>query len=137
MEKKITIKNKISEISKATAAIELLGEEQNLPLKVVFDLTLSLDELLTNIISYAYEDQAEHFIDLEFKLVKNWLCIIIKDDGKEFNPLEQDDPDFDLDLEDMEIGGLGIHLVKIKMDEVFYKRQNNYNILTLKKKIEE
>ncbi len=137
MNKNIIINNKISEIGKVIEVIEALGDEKDLPLKDVFDITLSLDELLTNVISYAYDDQKSHEIEVRLLLDNDFIKIEIVDDGKPFNPLEMDDPDLNLDLDDMEIGGLGIHLVKKKMDELLYERTEHKNILTMKKIIKE
>lgn len=133
--KSIIIENKISEIGKVVELIEIIGHEQKIALKVIFDITLSLDELLTNVISYAYEDMVKHQIEVNIIAENSWVTINLIDDGKPFNPLEIDSPNVDKDLDDIAIGGLGIHLVKNKIDELAYKRLGNKNILTLKKKI--
>lgn len=131
----IMIANKISEIGKVVEGIEIIGHEQKIAPKVIFDITISLDELLTNIISYAYDDKNEHQIDVNITTENDWMIIDIIDDGKPFNPLESNSPNFDIDLDDMEIGGLGIHIVKNKIDELIYERLKNKNVLKLKKKI--
>ena len=55
------------------------------------------------------------------------------DQGIPYNPLESKDPDITLDIEDREIGGLGIFLVKKTMDELSYEYVDGQNILTMKK----
>lgn len=132
---KLVLENKISEISKISAFVEEYDEANDIGMKTVFDITLALDELVTNIISYAFNDEEKHFIEVDFDFMENQIEIEITDDGIDFNPLTKKDPDFDLDIDDMEIGGLGIHLVKQKIDEISYARQNNKNVLTLIKKI--
>ena len=47
----------------------------------------------------------------------------------------QEEPDINQGVEERPIGGLGIYLVKQIMDEVYYERKNNKNILTLIKKL--
>ena len=59
------------------------------------------------------------------------LSISISDDGVPFNPFTREDPDTTLALEDRDIGGLGILLVKNVMDETIYQRRHNINIVTL------
>ena len=49
--------------------------------------------------------------------------------------LPSEGPDTDLSLEEREIGGLGILLVKNVMDETYYKRHVDKNVITLVKKI--
>ena len=55
------------------------------------------------------------------------------DDGKPYNPLEKPDPDITLDADERDIGGLGIFLVKKNVDEIFYERTDDKNILRMKK----
>jgi sigma-B regulation protein RsbU (phosphoserine phosphatase) len=61
------------------------------------------------------------------------MVISITDDGVPFNPFKKDPPDTMLSLEEREIGGLGIHIVKNLMDEYNYKRNVDKNIITLVK----
>jgi anti-sigma regulatory factor (Ser/Thr protein kinase) len=59
----------------------------------------------------------------------------IEDDGVPFNPSESKTPDFQCDIEECKIGGLGIHLIKKMMDEVQYQRVADKNILVLRRKL--
>ena len=93
------------------------------------------DELLANVISYAYSDEEAHNIDISISFDNGQLAINITDDGVPFNPFTREDPDTSLSLEDRDIGGLGIHLVKNAMDETLYQRRNNKNTVTLIKNL--
>lgn len=132
---KLSIENKIENLNKLAEFIENFGEEHELSPKNIFELNLILDELITNIISYAYEDDSDHAIELDIIKEKDELKIQLIDDGKEFNPLEKEEVKLDEDLDERKIGGLGIHIVKEKTDEIKYKRESNKNILMLKKKL--
>ncbi|MAT56621.1 MAG: serine/threonine protein kinase [Ignavibacteriae bacterium] len=132
---KLSIENKIENLNKLAEFIENFGEEHELSPKNIFELNLILDELITNIISYAYEDDSDHIIELDINKEKDELKIQLIDDGKEFNPLEKEEVKLDEDLDERKIGGLGIHIVKEKTDEIKYKRESNKNILMLKKKL--
>jgi anti-sigma regulatory factor (Ser/Thr protein kinase) len=59
------------------------------------------------------------------------LIVTITDDGVPFNPLSMAAPRTDLALEDREIGGMGIHLVRNLVDDVSYHRRIDRNVLTL------
>ena len=107
--------------------------ENGLPDKILFDLNLSLDELVTNIISYGFDDTEEHDINITIEKIDDGVEIKLVDDGAEFNPLNEHDPKIGAALEEMEVGGLGIYFVKNKMDEIHYERQLGKNILKLKK----
>ena len=76
-------------------------------MKLVFDITLSLDEILTNIMSYGFDDSNRHIIGISYEYNCGILELTIIDDGKVFNPLESNAPDLDLDIDDMEIERIG------------------------------
>ena len=132
---KLSIENNIENLNKLAEFVENFGEEHELSPKNIFELNLILDELITNIISYAYEDNSNHIIELEINKESDELKILLIDDGKEFNPLEKEEAKLDEELDERKIGGLGIHIVREKTDEIEYKRESNKNILLLKKKL--
>jgi sigma-B regulation protein RsbU (phosphoserine phosphatase) len=111
------------------------AQNYEMPPKITTPVCMAFDELLTNIISYAYEDGSEHEIDIKVSSMSDSVVVVISDDGLPFNPFTREDPDTDLSIEDRDIGGLGIHLVKNLMDEVYYKRHVDKNVITLVKKI--
>ena len=63
------------------------------------------------------------------------LTIVLKDAGVPFNPLEKEDPDITLSVEDRKIGGLGIFLCKKLMDNIEYKYEDGCNVLIMSKKV--
>lgn len=101
--------------------------------KQLYNLTMACEEIVVNVISYAYPDK-EGDIEIEYRKLKNkkGLEIDFVDWGIPFNPLEKEAPDLKVPIEDRKIGGLGIHLVSKTMDEVFYKRMDDMNCLTIK-----
>ena len=67
---------------------------------------------------------------------KLYNCIKeLYDQGVPFDPLKKPDPDITLSVEERQIGGLGIFIVKKTMDSVSYAYENGKNILTMIKKI--
>jgi anti-sigma regulatory factor (Ser/Thr protein kinase) len=96
---------------------------------------LVLEELLTNIISYGYDDDEEHFIEIEFSFDHPNLTMKITNDAKEFNPLSLKDPNVNIALQNRKVGGLGVFLTKKLMDKIEYSRTNNTNILIISKKV--
>ncbi len=65
------------------------------------------------------------------------LIVTITDDGVPFNPLSAEAPRLDAPLEEREIGGLGIHLVRNMIDDVTYNRRIGKNVMTLMNHIEQ
>ena len=136
IDEKITVqlKNNITEIERLSKIVAEFGENNNLSSKVLYALNLALEEILTNIISYGYEDNNEHHIVIRLSLKDEELVAEVEDDGRPFNPLEVPEPDISRPLEDRQIGGLGIHLVRNLMDGLEYSRHEAKNLLVMKKK---
>ena len=100
-------------------------------------VSLALDDVLNNAISYGYDEPESHSIELRFELAGDRLAVTVIDDGKPFNPCSYAAPDTALSLEDRAIGGLGIHMVRNIMDEVTYQRRTGKNIVVLVKHVED
>ena len=132
---KLKIKNEISNLDLVAETIEELGEEYSLSTKIIFEINLAVDELLTNIIKYAYAEPDTNYIEISIEISEDNIKIIFSDTGIEFDPLSVDEPDLNLSIDKKPIGGLGIHFVKQKVDEINYKRINNKNILSITKRI--
>jgi serine/threonine-protein kinase RsbW len=129
------LKSDLDELKNLCRYCENFGHSIGLSKKFIFETNLALDELFTNIVSYSFTDHKEHSITISITKQKDLVTMRIEDDGLPFNPIGVKPPDFSCDLEDIQIGGLGIHIIKRLMDEISYERSNGKNILTLKKTI--
>ena len=99
-----------------------------------YAIRLVSEEIIVNILNYAYPQQAEGYLTLCLWDEDGEITLEFIDGGIPFNPLDKDDPDISLPLEQREIGGLGIFLVREMMDDVAYTYVNKENRLTIKKK---
>jgi len=97
----------------------------------VASVNLAIDELVSNVINYAFDDGKVHQIQLTVTVEGDLLTLSIDDEGKAFNPLEVPMPDLDQPIEQRPVGGLGIFLVKSIADTLAYRREDGHNILTL------
>jgi sigma-B regulation protein RsbU (phosphoserine phosphatase) len=127
----ITILNNLKAIDSVVEGLKAFAEGKSIQSGVVQKLCIAFDELLNNIISYGYVDDGVHEIFVEVDYRNDALAVTIKDDGIPFNPFMGDDPDISLSVDDREIGGLGIHLVRQMMDEVSYMRFTDMNMVRL------
>ena len=107
------LKSKLSELKTLCRHLEDCGNMMELPQKCLLQINLGLDELFTNIISYGFKDESEHQIKFTLAKAEQTLVVQIEDDGMPFNPLDAAGPGVSRDLDSINIGGLGIHLVKI------------------------
>lgn len=132
----IVMRNDIQQIPTLAEWIDGLGipDEYNMP------INLALEEIVTNVMLYAYPSSNEGKVFVEFVKAKGEagerLIFTITDSGIPFDPTQAPEVDTTLSAEDRDIGGLGIHLVRQLMDEIAYERSDNKNILTLVKNIQ-
>ncbi len=133
----IEIKNQLSELERLNQIVTEFGALHRLGPKVSHDLHLALEEILTNVISYAYCDDREHDIRVRLSFKPGKVTAEVEDDGRPFSPLEASIPDVSRPLEERTVGGLGIHLARNLMDALEYRREKGRNILRMKKGTEE
>lgn len=133
----LTLKNNLSEIERLANTVMQFGKDNNFSDKSIFDINLALEEVVNNIISYAYKDKNEHHITIHLELEGQELMLKVEDDGIPFNPLGVRELDINKPLEERQPGGLGLFFVRNLTDELEYKREKNKNILIMKKKIQE
>jgi anti-sigma regulatory factor (Ser/Thr protein kinase) len=100
----------------------------------VLQIELAVEEVIVNIINYAYSD-GEGSVCLTCEEQKNKLVLKIIDSGRPFDINLAPAPDTTASVADRKIGGLGLFFVKKMMDNVLYERKNGKNILTLTKKL--
>ena len=131
----IELENKMEELDRMVLWLENTAEEWGFQPMLTLNLNLVLEEAFTNVVNYAYTDQNKHLIEIIFEKDENILTIQIIDDGQPYDPTLRNDPDLTLPVEQREIGGLGIYLIRKVMDQVMYERSENKNRLTLTKKL--
>jgi anti-sigma regulatory factor (Ser/Thr protein kinase) len=132
----VEIDNDISQIPKVGEAFDRFSEANGLAPAMVQTFHIIFDELLNNIITYGYGDDERHVVEVNIELAGKQLSVTITDDGVPFDPLSQEAPDTSLSIDEREIGGLGIHLVKSMSDECSYERKSDKNVLSLIKWID-
>jgi serine/threonine-protein kinase RsbW len=132
---RLRLKNDLCEIERLAEAVALFGRDNDLPEEAVFGLTLALEEVVTNAISYARVPAGVRWIDIQVEKEAGEIVARVEDDGVAFNPLEFPPPDTQKPLEERRPGGLGLFLVRKMMTGLEYRREKNKNVLVLRKKI--
>jgi anti-sigma regulatory factor (Ser/Thr protein kinase) len=131
----LTLKNDLAEISRLAEELEAFCERNGVSTDTVMALNLALEEAVTNVIDYGYDDGGEHEFQVELAVADGSVTATISDDAREYNPLLREDPDVNAPLEERRIGGLGVLLVKKLMDTVTYARTDGRNVLTMRKRV--
>jgi phosphoserine phosphatase RsbU/P len=127
----LTLPNRREELPQLVSWLETLGEKHAWPVPLLTNLNLALEEWFTNVVSYAFTDQAEHSIRFRLWIESEILRIEIEDDGQPFDPTAQATPDTSAGIEERPIGGLGIHFIRRTMAGMSYRREGGRNLLTL------
>ena len=109
-------------------------EENDCPTTTQLLIEISLEELFVNISHYAYPE-GNGWAEIHVGVENGVMELTLIDGGIPFDPLAKPDPDVTLMAEDRQIGGLGIYMVKQKMDAMEYQRKDDKNILTIRKKL--
>ena len=116
-------------------------ESCNIEPKVKRQIKLCVEELFVNIAHYAYNPDvgmAEISIDtVTDNNGKPRMVISFSDRGRPYDPLSAPEPDLEAELDERQIGGLGVFLVKTAMDSVEYEHKDGQNITTIEKTLSE
>jgi len=103
--------------------------------KEVYSIQLAADEASTNIIEHAYAGVKNGRIEIGCSIAGDDLKIVMRDNGKSFDPSSVPEPNVKADLSERKIGGLGMYLMRKLMDEVSYESlPEGGNILTMIKR---
>lgn len=134
--KELTINATVDNIPQVTAFVDEQLEALGCPIKAQMQIDIAIDELFGNIAHYAYNPDVGP-ATVRVEVLKDPLAVVITfiDNGVQYDPLAQADPDITLSAEEREIGGLGIYMVKKTMDEITYEYKDGQNILRIKKHI--
>jgi len=141
--KELSIDAKVENLD---TVLEFIADELGaVPMKLQTQIALAVEEIFVNIAHYAYTSDIESTTAFEDNAssgrvviriaVGNEVVIEFEDKGKPYNPLEKTDPDVTLDAEEREVGGLGIFMVKKIMDIMEYRREEQKNMLIIRKSI--
>ena len=126
----IVLANDLADVPRAAERVEAFCRTRGIPGRTIHRFNLALDEVLTNVITYAFSDRLRHAIDVRIELRDGDLTATVSDDGDPFDPLSQPPPDIHAPVEDRRIGGLGIHLLRSLTEAVEYRRADGRNRLT-------
>lgn len=122
----ITLQPEINELNKLNEFILTELDKENLHVKLI------AEEVFVNIVSYSKTE----FIIVNVEYEKPILTLEFIDEGFEFNPLLKKDPILPDNLDEAQVGGLGIFLTKEISDELKYYYENGENHLIIIKKVE-
>ena len=134
----LVLRNDLDELARISVSIDDFADGNDIPMKDRFEMQLCVEEIFTNIVSYGFTDGQQHEIEIHFRLDPGTgvLGISMVDAGIEFDPVHDSaKPSLDTNLQNRQVGGLGLHLVRQYVDGLEYERRDGRNHLTLTKKL--
>jgi anti-sigma regulatory factor (Ser/Thr protein kinase) len=124
---RVSVANDVREVRRINNALGDFLAEEGVPGRTIHHVRLVVEELVVNVVRYAYGDQATHKIGVDVRTEPRRVVITVEDDGRPFNPNDVPAPQLRESLEARRVGGLGIHLVKKLSRELTYTRENDRN----------
>lgn len=130
----------LNNLEQAVSFVEEHLAEHHCPQKVMTQIGIAVEEIFVNIAHYAYVSDTGPVVIRVSKGKYSEkeqgvfsISITFIDHGIPYNPLLKKDPDITLNAEERPVGGLGIYLVRKKMDDVSYEYKDGKNILVIRK----
>lgn len=119
-----------------------LADKSGFEPAAVYAVQLAVDEAFSNIIEHAYGGESDDQIECSVRASRKELVVSLRDCGKPFEPDKVPDPDLTAELEEREVGGLGLYFIRQLMDEVEFsfiahpETGENCNLLRMVKRKE-
>ena len=132
----LIVEAKLDNLAQVLQFVDSRLEEEDCPIGLQMKIDVAVEELFVNVASYAYApDSGSVAVRMEVEEDPKTVVITFADHGVPYDPLAKEDPDVTLSINDREIGGLGIFMVKKSMDDMIYAYENGQNVLTIRKRI--
>ena len=137
MKKEIQIRNQVDDLQHVAAFVEEIADELQLSPELTMNFNLVLEEMVSNVIFYAYPKENDQPIILTVTSDDDSISFIITDEGRAFDPTAREDADMSVNPADRQLGGMGIFITRQIMDDVTYQRIDGCNILTMTKRLKD
>lgn len=120
----MTIESKTERLREVREFVAATARDIGFREEAVHKIALCCDEACTNVIKHSYDNATDREIEIGVIVGKDLIEIVITHDGKSFDPDLIKSPDMKEYLAHYRRGGLGLHLIRSLMDDVYYKQGN-------------
>lgn len=112
-------------------AVEVAGLDP----RAAYAVQMAVDEACSNIVEHAYGAGIKGEIVCTIEIAPDSLTVVLRDQGRCFDPLQVSEPDVDANLDDRLLGGLGVYFIRRLMDHVEHRYEpGTGNVLTMVKR---
>jgi serine/threonine-protein kinase RsbW len=120
-------------LEQAAADLRVFLDRANVHGRARYYAELAFEEVVSNVVRYAYSDGAAHQIDVSVELSTDAIVLTFLDDGRPFDPSQQPAPVLPSTIEAAPSGGLGLLLMRQRAADMRYERTpDGKNRLTVK-----
>jgi serine/threonine-protein kinase RsbW len=130
----VELANDLSEIHRLADEVNAFCDKHSLDSRAAMHLNLVLEEIFTNVVTYAYDNDGDHVVHIRLEAAPEGIEGEVIDGGRPFNPLKVPPPDVESHLEDRRLGGLGVHFLRTLMTDLSYERRRGKNRLRFMKR---
>lgn len=128
----ITLGIGLEGISRLNDWFDDLVVAREFPGTIANEIKLCLNEAVTNTLSYGFLGRAEGTLTVIVLEKPSGLEVTIRDNGSAFDPLEFEVQPLAETVEEAQIGGLGVLLIREFASDVAYAREGDENVLRLR-----
>ena len=132
MKKKYQYPTVIQSIASIRNDLEAFAETSGIPESELRQITLVVEELFSKIVRFAFTGKDQQLLEITLSKADREITLEMVDKGEEFNPLETN-PEQLMDPASIDEGGMGLSLIKAFCDSISYTREEQKNILLIKK----
>ena len=132
--RELVVEATVENLTAVNSFVDELLEDIDFSMKERMQLALAVEELFVNIANYAYAP-ATGMATIRGMTVEHpsGVVLVFEDEGMPYDPLAKEDPNTEAPIEERDIGGLGIFLVKKNVDDIHYEYRDRKNVLTIRK----
>lgn len=118
----LTLSNQQNELPELWKAVDTFLVDRDIPKRTRHHVRLAMEELVVNIIYYAYDTTLPRLIQSEVSVSEGAVCVNVSDDGKPFDPLTAAEPALNQSVEEGRSGGVGLKIIKGLTTDLEYDR---------------
>ena len=131
----VILHGNLSELGRLARETASFCREHRLADEVAFELNLALEELFVNAVRHGGCEGLENAAEIDLRMTPGSVQIDFADRGRPFDPRSAPAPDLFAPLSDRHLGGLGIHLVRRLMLDLEYRRDGEWNRITMRRRL--
>ena len=124
--------NDVTELGRVSEWIHACFANEGLQDGLLHRLDLCIHEAVANVIRYGYPPAARGTIAISLEGTQGAIEATVIDDGRAFDPLAHPPPPTAVSIDDLPVGGFGIHLIRSLSDGLEYRRESGRNLLLMR-----